>query len=159
MGPQISKKQQERVLGYIQKGIEEGARLLSGGGVPPHLSKGYFVEPTLFADVDPDSTIAQQEIFGPVLCVIPYDDDDDAVRIANNSIYGLSGGVYSASVERSLAVARRIRTGTLSINGAQWFDVDTPFGGYRQSGVGRENGVLGFEEYLETKVMGVPPTD
>ena len=113
----------------------------------------------VFADVDPDSTIAQEEIFGPVLCVIPYEDDDDAVRIANNSIYGLSGGVYSASVERSLAVARRIRTGTLSINGAQWFDVDTPFGGYRQSGVGRENGVQGFEEYLETKVMGVPPTD
>jgi aldehyde dehydrogenase (NAD+) len=147
------------VLGYIAKGVEEGARLVTGGGVPAHLPKGYFVEPTLFADVDPDSTIAQQEIFGPVLCVIPYEDDDDAVRIANNSIYGLSGGVYSASVERSLAVARRIRTGTLSINGAQWFDVDTPFGGYQQSGVGRENGVMGFEEYLETKVMGVPPTD
>jgi aldehyde dehydrogenase (NAD+) len=159
MGPQVSKKQQERVLGYIEKGVEEGARLVTGGGVPAHLPKGYFVEPTLFADVDPDSTIAQQEIFGPVLCVIPFEDDDDAVRIANNSIYGLSGGVYSASVERSLAVARRIRAGTLSINGAQWFDVDTPFGGYRQSGVGRENGVMGFEEYLETKVMGVPPTD
>ena len=94
-----------------------------------------------------------------VQCVIPYEDDDDAVRIANNSIYGLSGSVYSASIERSLAVARRIRTGTLSINGAQWFDVDTPFGGYRQSGVGRENGTQGFEEYLETKVMGVPPTE
>jgi aldehyde dehydrogenase (NAD+) len=159
MGPQVSRKQQERVLAYIRKGVEEGARLVTGGGVPAHLPKGYFVEPTLFADVDPDSTIAQEEIFGPVLCVIPYEDDDDAVRIANNSIYGLSGGVYSASVERSLAVARRIRTGTLSINGAQWFDVDTPFGGYRQSGVGRENGVQGFEEYLETKVMGVPPTD
>jgi aldehyde dehydrogenase (NAD+) len=159
MGPQVSKKQQERVLGYIEKGLEEGARLVTGGRVPAHLPKGYFVEPTLFADVDPDATIAQEEIFGPVLCVIPYEDDDDAVRIANNSIYGLSGGVYSASVERSLAVARRIRTGSLSINGAQWFDVDTPFGGYRQSGVGRENGVQGFEEYLETKVMGVPPTD
>lgn len=159
MGPQISKRQQERVLGYIAKGVEEGARLVTGGRVPAHLPKGYFVEPTLFADVDPDITIAQEEIFGPVLCVIPYEDDDDAVRIANDSIYGLSGGVYSASVERSLAVARRIRTGTLSINGAQWFDVDTPFGGYRQSGIGRENGVQGFEEYLETKVMGVPASD
>ena len=159
MGPQVSRKQQQRVLGYIERGVREGARLVTGGGIPAHLPKGYFVEPTLFADVDPDATIAQEEIFGPVLCVIPYDDEDDAVRIANHSIYGLSGGVYSASSERSLAVARRIRTGTLSINGAQWFDVDTPFGGYRQSGVGRENGVLGFEEYLETKVMAVPPTD
>ncbi len=113
----------------------------------------------MFADVDPDSTIAQEEIFGPVLAVIPFEDDDDAVRIANNSIYGLSGAVSSASEERALAVARRIRTGTLSINGAQWFSVDTPFGGYRQSGVGRENGRLGFEEYLETKVLGLPKAD
>jgi len=157
MGPQVSKKQQERVLSYIEKGKQEGARLVTGGGVPSHLPVGYFVEPTLFGDVDPDSTIAQEEIFGPVLCAIPFEDDDDAVRIANNSIYGLSGGVTSASEKRSLSVARRIRTGTLSINGAQWFDVDTPFGGYRQSGVGRENGVMGFEEYLETKVMALPP--
>jgi aldehyde dehydrogenase (NAD+) len=159
MGPQVSKKQQQRVLGYIEKGVEEGARLVTGGRIPAHLPKGYFVEPTLFADVDPDSTIAQEEIFGPVLCVIPYENDDDAVRVANNSIFGLSGGVYSASSERSLAIGRRIRTGTLSINGAQWFDVDTPFGGYRQSGIGRENGVMGFEEYLESKVMAVPPGD
>jgi len=159
MGPQVSRKQQERVLAYIEKGKQDGARLLAGGGVPAHLPAGYFVEPTLFADVDPDSAIAQEEIFGPVLCVIPFEDDDDAVRIANNSIYGLSGGVTSASEERSLSVARRIRTGTLSINGAQWFDVDTPFGGYRQSGVGRENGVMGFEEYLETKVMALPSRD
>jgi len=156
MGPQVSRKQQQRVLDYIEIGKREGARVVVGGGRPAHLPKGYFVEPTLFADVDPDATIAQEEIFGPVLCVIPFDDDDDAVRIANNSIYGLSGGVSSASEERSLAVARRIRSGTLSINGGQWFDVDTPFGGYRQSGVGRENGVAGFEEYLETKVMGLP---
>jgi acyl-CoA reductase-like NAD-dependent aldehyde dehydrogenase len=110
----------------------------------------------LLADVDPDSTVAQEEIFGPVLCAIPFEDDDDAVRIANNSIYGLSGGVSSGSEERALAVARRIRTGTLSVNGAQWFDVDTPFGGYRQSGLGRENGLQGFEEYLETKVLALP---
>ena len=156
MGPVVSRRQHERVLGYIEKGKREGARLLTGGGVPKHLKKGFYVEPTLFADVDPDSTIAQQEIFGPVLCLIPFDDDDDAVRIANNSIYGLSGSVTSASEERALAVARRIRSGTLSVNGGMWFDVDSPFGGYRQSGVGRENGVMGFEEYLETKVIALP---
>jgi aldehyde dehydrogenase (NAD+) len=155
-GPQISKRQQERVLAYIEKGRQEGARLVVGGGAPKHLPKGFYVEPTLFADVDPDSTLAQEEIFGPVLCVIPFDDDDDAVRIANHSIYGLSGSVHSASTERALAVARRIRTGTLSVNGAQWFHVDNPFGGYKQSGLGRENGRAGFEEYLETKLMAVP---
>ncbi len=155
-GPQVSRRQQERVLAYIEKGRQEGARLVLGGGVPKHLPKGFYVEPTLFADVDPDATIAQEEIFGPVLCVIPFEDDDDAVRIANRSIYGLSGAVASASTERALAVARRIRTGTLSVNGAQWFHVDTPFGGMKQSGVGRENGLQGFEEYLETKVMAVP---
>jgi acyl-CoA reductase-like NAD-dependent aldehyde dehydrogenase len=106
--------------------------------------------------VDPASTIAQEEIFGPVLCVIPFEDDEDAVRIANQSIYGLSGAVASASEERALAVARRVRSGTLSVNGGAWFHVDTPFGGYKQSGVGRENGVAGFEEYLETKVIALP---
>jgi aldehyde dehydrogenase (NAD+) len=131
-GPQVSKKQQARVLSYIEKGVQEGARLVVGGGVPAHLPTGYYVEPTLFADVDPASTIAQEEIFGPVLVVIPYEEEDDAVRIANDSIYGLSG------------------------DGGQWFSVDTPFGGYRQSGIGRENGRLGFEEYLETKIIGLP---
>jgi aldehyde dehydrogenase (NAD+) len=155
-GPQISRRQQERVLSYIAKAKRDGARLVAGGGVPPHLPKGFYVEPTLFADVHPDSTLAQEEVFGPVLAVIPYDGDDHAVSIANNSIYGLSGAVTSASEERALAVARRIRTGTLGINGGQWFSIDTPFGGYRQSGVGRENGRLGFEEYLETKVMALP---
>jgi aldehyde dehydrogenase (NAD+) len=143
------------VLSYIEKGKQEGARLLVGGGIPKHLEKGFFVEPTLFVDVDPDSTIAQEEIFGPVLSVIPYEDDDDAVRIANNSIYGLSGSISSASEERAIALARRIRTGTLSVNGNMWFHVDSPFGGYKQSGLGRENGEMGFEEYLETKVIGV----
>jgi len=154
-GPQISRRQQERVLAYIAKGKQEGARCLVGGGKPDRA--GFFVEPTLFVDVDPASTIAQEEIFGPVLCVIPYDGGDDgAVRIANQSIYGLSGAVHSASEERALAVARRVRTGTLSVNGGQWFHVDSPFGGYKQSGVGRENGVAGFEEYLETKVIALP---
>ena len=153
-GPQVSRRQQERVLAYIEKGKREGARCLVGGGRPP--GPGFFVEPTLFVDVDPRSTIAQEEIFGPVLCVIPYEDDDDAVRIANDSIYGLSGAVHSASEERALAVARRIRTGTISVNGGMWFHVDSPFGGYRQSGLGRENGLQGFEEYLETKVIALP---
>lgn len=155
-GPQISQRQQQRVLEYIERGKQEGARVLVGGAAPAHLEKGHYVEPTLLVDVDPDSTVAQEEIFGPVLCVIPFDDDDDAVKIANNSIYGLSGAVSSGSEDRALAVARRIRAGTLAVNGAQWFCADTPFGGYRQSGLGRENGRLGFEEYLETKVMAVP---
>ncbi len=155
-GPQISRAQQQRVLGYIEKGVQEGARVVTGGGIPSQLPRGFYVEPTILADVAPDATVAQEEIFGPVLCAIPFDDDDDPVRIANQSSYGLSGAVTSASTERALAVARRVRTGTLSVNGAQWFHVDTPFGGYRQSGLGRENGVAGFEEYLETKVIALP---
>ena len=155
-GPQVSRRQQERVLSYIEKGKQEGARCLVGGGRPKQLAKGFYVEPTLFVDVDPDSTIAQEEIFGPVLAVIPFDGDDEAVRIANNSIYGLSGAVTSASEERALAVARRIRTGTLGVNGGMWFGVDSPFGGYKQSGLGRENGRMGFEEYLETKLIALP---
>jgi aldehyde dehydrogenase (NAD+) len=157
-GPLISDRQRRRVLGYIEKGTAEGARLVCGGGVPAHLPTGYYVEPTLFADVDPKATIAQEEIFGPVLVVCAFEDDDDAVRIANDSIYGLSGAVTSASEERALSVARRIRTGTLMVNGGMWNAPDVPFGGYRQSGLGRENGQEGFEEYLETKAMGLPGT-
>ncbi|MGH9024766.1 MAG: aldehyde dehydrogenase family protein [Acidimicrobiia bacterium] len=156
MGPVVNKRQQERVLGYIEKGKAEGARLLVGGGLPAGFDKGYWVEPTLFVDVDPDSTIAQEEIFGPVLAVLRFKDDDDAVRIANNSQYGLSGAVNSASLDRALAVASRIRTGTIAVNGGQWFGPDSPFGGYKQSGLGREHGVAGFEEYLETKTVGLP---
>ena len=155
-GPLINSRQRDRVLGYIAKGKAEGARCLVGGGAASQFAKGYFVQPTLFVDVDPDSTIAQEEIFGPVLSVIPFDDDDDAVRIANNSRYGLSGAVNSASLERAMAVARRIRTGTLAVNGGQWFAPDSPFGGYKESGLGREHGVQGFEEYLETKTVGIP---
>jgi len=156
MGPLINARQRDKVLGYIEKGKAEGATLVVGGGRPAHLDKGYYVEPTLFADVDPDATIAQEEIFGPVLCVLKYDGDDDAVRIANNSMYGLSGAVSSASLDRAEAVARRIRTGTVSVNGGLWFGPDSPFGGYRQSGSGREHGIEGFEEYLETKTLGLP---
>jgi aldehyde dehydrogenase (NAD+) len=156
MGPLISAKQRERVLGYIQKGVDEGARLVSGGGRPAHLDKGWYVEPTLFADVDNSMSIAQEEIFGPVLVVIPFEDDDEAVRIANDSPYGLSGGVTSASEERAISVARRIRSGTMSVNGGVWYGADSPFGGYKASGVGRQNGLEGFEQYLETKTYGGP---
>jgi aldehyde dehydrogenase (NAD+) len=155
-GPLINARQKERVLGYIEKGKAEGARCLVGGGAATQFDKGYFVQPTLFVDVDPNSTIAQEEIFGPVLSVIPFDDDDDAVRIANNSRYGLSGAVNAGSLDRALGVARRIRTGTISVNGGQWFGPDSPFGGYKESGLGREHGVEGFEEYLETKTIGLP---
>ena len=156
MGPLINAKQRERVLGYIEKGKAEGARCLVGGGRPAKLAKGYFVEPTLFVDVGPEATIAQEEIFGPVLSVIPYDTEEDAVRIANNSKYGLSGAVHAGSLERAMRVAKRIRTGTLSLNGGQWFGPDSPFGGVKESGIGREHGVAGFEEYLQTKTIGYP---
>jgi aldehyde dehydrogenase (NAD+) len=155
-GPLINARQRERVLAYIEKGKAEGARCVVGGGPATQFDKGYFVQPTLFVDVDPGSTIAQEEIFGPVLSVIPYENDDDAVRIANNSRYGLSGAVNGGSLDRALAIARRIRTGTISVNGGQWFGPDSPFGGYKESGLGREHGVEGFEEYLETKTFGMP---
>ena len=141
MGPVISAKQRERVLGYIAKGVEEGATLALGGGRPAHLPKGWFVEPTLFTDVDNSMTIAQEEIFGPVLVTIPYDDDDDAVRIANDSVYGLSGGVFSGSLDRAISVAERIRTGSLAVNGGMPIgQADMPFGGYKHSGIGRQTG-------------------
>jgi len=155
MGPLISERQRERVLNYIKIGVEEGARLVTGGGVPEGQT-GFYVQPTLFADVDNSMRIAQEEIFGPVLVVIPYDGDDDAVRIANDSIFGLSGGIASASNERALAVARRIRTGTYAVNGGMYFAADAPFGGYKQSGIGREMGIEGFEEYLQTKTVALP---
>jgi aldehyde dehydrogenase (NAD+) len=154
-GPQVSARQRDRVMSYIHKGIEEGARLLVGGHRPAQFPKGYFVEPTLFVDVDSSMTIAQQEIFGPVQTVIPYDADDDAVRIANDSAYGLSGGVFSASGERAMSIARRIRAGSVSVNGGVWYGADGPYGGYKSSGIGRQNGVEGFETYLETKLLGI----
>jgi aldehyde dehydrogenase (NAD+) len=153
MGPLISAKQRDRVLGYINKGQEEGAKVVVGGGRPAQFPKGWYVEPTLFTNVDNSMTIAQEEIFGPVLCVIPYDDDDHAVRIANDSGYGLSGGVFSASEERATAIARRVRTGSIGINGGVWYGADSPYGGYKSSGIGRQNGIEGFEQYLETKAV------
>jgi aldehyde dehydrogenase (NAD+) len=156
MGPLVSARQRDRVLGYIQKGQEEGAKLVAGGGRPAHLSKGWYVEPTLFVDVDNSMALAREEIFGPVLCVIPYEDDDDAVRIANESNYGLSGGVFSASEDRATAIARRIRTGSISVNGGMWYGADSPYGGYKDSGIGRQCGTEGFEQYLETKAIAWP---
>jgi len=154
MGPLVSKKQQERVLGYIEQGKKEGARVVTGGGVPSHLPTGYYVEPTLFADVDNSMTIAQEEIFGPVLVVIGYEDEDDAVRISNDSPYGLSGMITSGDLERAKSVARRVRTGTLSLNGGIWYGADAPFGGYKQSGIGRQCGIEGLEIFTETKTAG-----
>ena len=158
MGPLISERQRQRVLSYIEIGKAEGARLATGGGVPTHLNeKGFFVEPTLFVDVTNQMRIAREEIFGPVLVMIPYEDDADAVRIANDSPYGLSGSVTSGSLDRALGIARRIRSGTFAVNGGSYYAGDAPFGGYKQSGIGREMGLEGFEEYLETKTVGVPP--
>jgi acyl-CoA reductase-like NAD-dependent aldehyde dehydrogenase len=153
LGPLISQAQYDRVRGYIQKGIDEGATLVAGGlDRPEGKDKGYYVAPTVFANVDNSMTIAQEEIFGPVLSIIPYDDEDDAVRIANDSLYGLAGGVWSADQDRALAVARRMRTGQVDVNGGG-FNLSAPFGGYKQSGHGRENGPFGLEEYLEVKSL------
>lgn len=152
MGPLISAKQRDKVHDMVQRAVADGATLVTGG---EKVDPGFFYTPTLLTNVDPDSEIAQEEVFGPVLTVIAYDDDDDAVRIANNSIYGLSGAVFG-SQERALALARRIRTGTFSINGGNYFSPDAPFGGYKQSGIGREMGVAGLEEFLESKTFAVP---
>ncbi|WP_419928022.1 aldehyde dehydrogenase family protein [Candidatus Poriferisocius sp.] len=155
-GPQISAKQRDRVLGYIDKGIAEGATLVTGGGIPSGFDKGFFVEPTVFADVDNSMTIAREEIFGPVISVIGYEDDDHAVQIANDSEYGLSGAISSTDLERAMGIARRIRTGTLSINGGMWYGADAPFGGYKDSGIGRQCGIEGLEIFTETKTVGWP---
>jgi aldehyde dehydrogenase (NAD+) len=155
MGPVISKKQQERVLSYIKLGQEEGATLLHGGNARPDKGGGFFVEPTVFVDVTNDMRIAQEEIFGPVLVVIPYKDDEDAIRIANASSYGLSGGV-SGSQERAMHIARRVRTGSVSVNNGMCIAGDIPFGGYKASGIGREWGVEGIEEYTEVKMLAWP---
>jgi aldehyde dehydrogenase (NAD+) len=153
LGPLVSDVQRERVRGYIQKGIDDGARLLTGGAEPPEgLECGYFVRPTVFSEVTPEMTIGQEEIFGPVLVIQPYEGEDDAIRIANSTPYGLSGGVWSADTDRAIAVAKRIRTGQVEINGGN-FNPRAPFGGYGQSGHGRENGRYGIEELLQVKSL------
>jgi aldehyde dehydrogenase (NAD+) len=153
LGPLVSAAQRDRVRGYIQKGVDEGARLLCGGpDAPPGLDKGYYVRPTVFSDVTVTMRIAQEEIFGPVLSIMPYDTEADAVRIANDTIYGLSGGVWAADRAHAEAVAHKLRTGQVSINGGA-FDPLAPFGGYKQSGIGRELGRFGLEEFLEVKAL------
>ncbi|PMS16376.1 aldehyde dehydrogenase family protein [Trinickia dabaoshanensis] len=153
LGPLASAAQLSRVREYIERGIAEGAELVTGGAhMPDGLTKGYFVRPTVFGRVHPKATIAQEEIFGPVLSILTYEDEEEAVRIANDSIYGLGGAVWAGSDERAIAVARRIRTGQVDINGGAW-NMQAPFGGFKQSGYGRENGVYGLEEYLEYKSM------
>jgi len=157
LGPLVSDAQRERVRGFIKKGEEEGAKLVAGGAeLLEGLETGYFVRPTVFSEVKPDMTIAQEEIFGPVLVLIPFEDDDDAVRIANESRYGLAGAVTSGSLERAQKVARRMRTGMVAVNGGAPHGVDMPFGGYKWSGIGRQNGRAGFEQYLETKSVAWP---
>jgi aldehyde dehydrogenase (NAD+) len=155
MGPLNSAIQRERVEGHVQKAIADGAKLVVGGGRPKQLAKGYFFEPTAFV-ADENSALAQNEVFGPVQCIIGYEDERDAIRIANNSRYGLSGAIMGGDVERALAVARQIRTGTLSVCGGAYYNWDVPFGGYKESGIGREHGTVGFEEHLEVKTIAVP---
>ena len=153
LGPLASAAQRDRVNGFIQKGIDEGAKVLVGGvGVPEGVSKGYYVKPTIFSNVTTSMTIAQEEIFGPVLSVIAYNDEEDAIRIANDTVYGLAGGVWAADKDHAIAIARRMRTGQVEVNGGG-FNANAPFGGYKQSGVGREYGDYGFEEFLEIKSM------
>jgi acyl-CoA reductase-like NAD-dependent aldehyde dehydrogenase len=157
LGPLVSRAQRDRVVGYIRAGLDEGATLVTGGPEPPAgLRRGFFVRPTVFGDVTPGMTIARDEIFGPVLTVIAYDTEEEAVAIANDTIYGLAGAVYSASLERGMAVARRLRAGQVNVNGGA-FNVCAPFGGYKQSGNGREFGVWGLAEFLETKSYQLPP--
>jgi aldehyde dehydrogenase (NAD+) len=152
MGPLVSARQRDKVAGMVDRAVAAGAKLVCGG---EKIDPGFFYTPTLLTNVDPDSEIAQEEVFGPVLVVLTYEDDDDAVRIANNSAYGLSGAVYG-NEERALAIARKVRTGTLSVNGGMYFAPDVPFGGYKQSGLGREMGPEGLEEFLQVKTIAKP---
>jgi aldehyde dehydrogenase (NAD+) len=155
-GPLISSRQRERVEGYLTLAREEGGTFACGGGRPADQPRGFFIEPTLIVGLSNGSRVAQEEIFGPVLVLIPHDGDDDAVALANDSPYGLSGSVWSGNRDRALSVANRIRTGTIGVNGGIWYSPDMPFGGYKQSGIGREMGVAGFEEYLQTKSLAEP---
>jgi aldehyde dehydrogenase (NAD+) len=153
MGPLVSARQRDRVVGYVERGLAEGARLATGGPKPPEgLDRGYYVRPTVFAGVTPGMTIAQEEIFGPVLCVMPYEDEEDALRIANGTVYGLAGAVWCRDEERAVAFARRMETGQVDVNGGR-FNPLAPFGGWKQSGIGRELGTHGLTEFLQTRSL------
>ena len=156
-GPVISARQRDRIQGYLDSAIAEGGRFACGGGRPADMDRGFYIEPTVIAGLDNSAKVSREEIFGPVLTVIAHDGDDDAVRIANDSPYGLSGTVFGSD-DRAQAVASRLRVGTVNVNGGVWYSADAPFGGYKQSGVGREMGVAGFEEYLETKLIATIAT-
>jgi acyl-CoA reductase-like NAD-dependent aldehyde dehydrogenase len=153
IGPLVSSVQRDRVRGYINKGIEEGAKLVAGGAEAPEgLEKGFYVQTTIFSEVTPDMTIAKEEIFGPVLSIMPHDTEEEAIEIANGTPYGLAGAVWSGDAARAERVARQMRTGQVDINGGP-FNPSAPFGGYKQSGIGRERGKYGLEEFVETKAM------
>jgi aldehyde dehydrogenase (NAD+) len=152
-GPVISARQRDRVQGYLDSAIAEGGTFACGGGRPADRATGFFIEPTVIAGLTNDARVAREEVFGPVLTVIAHDGDDDAVRIANDSPYGLSGTIFGGDPDRAAGVAARLRVGTVNVNGGVWYSADAPFGGYKQSGIGREMGLAGFEEYLETKVV------
>ena len=154
MGPLISEAHLQNVCGHVERAVTAGARIAAGGGRPAHLDAGHFFQPTVLVDVTPDSAIAQEEVFGPVLSVIRYAGDDDAVAIANNSPYGLSGAVWGTDVDRALGVARAMRTGQVTINGCG--PGDAPFGGFKLSGYGREGGLMGLRHYMEPKAIGLP---
>jgi aldehyde dehydrogenase (NAD+) len=154
----VAERQRDRVEGYIRLAVDAGARVVAGGTRPAHLPKGWYVPPTILGDVDNTMRVAREEIFGPVLCFIPYDDEDDAVRIANDSQYGLSGGVWSADDARALGVARRLQTGSVAVNGSYPPFPFVPFGGFKQSGLGRELGPEGLAPYLEPRSIGLPPS-
>jgi len=153
MGPVVNKKQRDRIVNMIKQAEKDGATIACGGDIGPQ-QKGFFVQPTLLTNVKPGMMIEQEEVFGPVLCLIAYEDEEDAIRIANDTRYGLAGSIHSATNERALRVAKRIRTGNLGINGGTFYAPDAPFGGYKESGVGLEMGVEGFEEYLASKTIG-----
>ncbi len=155
LGPLINQRQREKVQGMVDRAVAAGATVVTGGAATDH-ERGFFYPPTLIVGADEDSEIAQDEVFGPVLVVLAHDGDDDAVRIANHSRYGLSGGVLCEDEDRAIEVAKRIRTGTISVNGGMWHAPDAPFGGYKQSGIGRENGTAGLEEFLQTKLLATP---
>ncbi len=158
VGPLVAERQRDRVEGYVRLAVEAGARVVAGGTRPAHLARGWYVAPTILGDVDNTMRVAREEIFGPVLCLIPYEDEDDAVRIANDSQYGLSGGVWSADDGRALGLARRLRTGSVAVNGSYPPFPLVPFGGFGQSGLGRELGPEGLAAYLEPRSIGLPPS-
>ena len=157
VGPLISEAHRERVLGFVEQAVEEGATVATGGKVPEHLDKGWYVEPTLLTNVTNDMTVAQEEVFGPVIALIPYEDEEDAIRIANDSRFGLAGSVFTGDPARGFEIARRVRTGTFSVNTFA-ADFNSPFGGYKESGIGREHGPTAIEEYLLYKTISVDPS-